>query len=239
MRRWTVGKVLLLVFGSIVALIGLAVAAGGGFLLYANGALKDDQGFFTSRTERFATSSAAIATKDLDVANAGPVNDSGRFATIRIRVRPADPSRAVFVGIGPVAQVNRYLQGVAHVQLTDLDFDPFKATYEPKPGTPRAPPPGVQPFWAARAGGRGQQDLVWGVKDGTWSVVLMNADGGPAVDGRASVGVKIQHLVPIAVGLLIGGLLIAGGGALMIYFGGRTPRRSPVPPETTTTTEAP
>jgi len=227
MRRWTVGRVLLLVFGSIIALIGLGIAAGGGFLLYANGRLKDDQGFFTSRTERFATASVAIATRDLDVGNAGPLTDSGRFATIRIRATPADPTRAIFIGIGPVDQVNRYLQGVAHLQLVDLDYSPFKVTYTPVPGRARATPPALQPFWAARVSGRGRQDLVWGVKDGTWSAVLMNATGAPGVDARASVGVKIQHLVPIGVGLLVGGLLIAGGGALMIYFGGRPPRQPP------------
>ncbi len=44
-------------------------------------------------------------------------------------------------------------------------------------GGPPQGPPTAQHFWAVSASGVGQQTVTWEVREGDWSVVLMNADG--------------------------------------------------------------
>jgi hypothetical protein len=222
----TVGRVLLIVFGSIIALIGLALLVGGSLLLWADLSRKDDDGFFMSRTERYSTPSRAIVTENLDVGSVP--GGSGRWADIRVRADGAG-DRPIFVGIGPRDDVQRYLDGVPHTQINDVDLDPFRVTYQPRPGTSAPAPPAQQGFWAAQVQGSGQQTLTWGVDDGDWQIVAMNADGSPPVALDASVGVKISHVLAIAIGVLVVGLLILAGGITMIVFGARRRRAPPAP----------
>ena len=221
------GRIALIVVGSIVALIGLAITVGGAALLWADLALRDDDGYFSTRDERFSTPLRAIVSENLDVGDLP--GDSGQWADLRVRAERADGG-LVFVGVGRRADVTRYLAGVPHTIVTDIDIDPFRATYSPRPGQ-RAPlPPARQPFWAAQASGPGQQTLTWGVDDGDWQVVAMNADGSAPVLVDASLGVKVSYVLWIAVGLLVLGVLLLGGGIAMAVIAGRGPRPPPGPP---------
>ena len=78
----SVRRVLFLAFGSIVTLPALALLAGGGALIWAD-TKRDDDGFFTTSTERFQTTSFALASDDLDIASDAPgwLFGSGRFGT--------------------------------------------------------------------------------------------------------------------------------------------------------------
>src|SRR5438046_9592074 len=64
------GRVILIVLGSIGVLFGLAVLAGGGFLLWADRTQRDD-GYLTTPTERFATPTYALTRTRLEVATDG------------------------------------------------------------------------------------------------------------------------------------------------------------------------
>ena len=222
----SVGRVLLIVFGAILGLIGLALLAGGGALLYADQALRDGSGYFTSAHERFRTPTRAIVSEGLDLG--GVPGGPGRWADLRVRVTGAG-GRPVFVGVGPKADVQRYLAGVGQAELTKLDFDPFHATYRDRPGTRVPAPPGDQSFWAAKVQGSGTQTLTWKVESGNWQIVAMNPDGSAGVDATASVGVKVSYVLAVAIGLLVVGLLLLGGGITMIVFGARSPRGPPPP----------
>jgi len=219
------GRVLLIVFGSIISLIGLALLVGGGGLLWANQSLKDDDGYFTSRTERFVTGRSAIVSENLDVADVPGGSD--RWADLRIRATPRG-GKLLFLGIGPRDEVNQYLSGVSVAELTDVDFDPFRATYRLTGGNQRPAPPGDQDFWAVKVEGSGTQTLTWDVDEGNWQVVAMNADGSPGVNADASLGVKISYVLGVAIGLLVVGVVFLGGGITMIIFGARS--RRPPPP---------
>ena len=176
-------RILLLVFGSLLALLGLAAAIGGGTALVAYGTGRDSDGYFTTSTQRFQTVSRALVSEEVDLGSesdaAGPVS-LGDLANVRVRAEGAG-GRAVFVGIGPRSQVTAYLDGVAYDEVTNVDYDPFKATYAAHRGLRTPAPPAQQDFWAARASGPGQQTLNWDLQGGTWSLVVMNAD---AVAGR-------------------------------------------------------
>jgi hypothetical protein len=221
------GRIALIVVGSLLALIGFGLSLGGGALLVAQGTLRDGEGFFTTSSERFTSNGRALASEDLSVVNGTPQGLAGNdLATLRVRATSADPQKPVFIGIARAGDVDRYLAGVAHDRITNVDFDPFRVTYGPRSGSRVPQPPAGQALWVATAAGTGTQTLRWTVAGGTWSVVMMNADGSAGVTVDANVGAKIKHLVGIAIALLAGGLVILGGGVTMIVLGARR-RRGP------------
>jgi hypothetical protein len=57
---------------------------------------------------------------------------------------------------------------------------------------------------------------VWKPVDGTWTVVVMNADGRPGVDIGADLGARTPALPWVALGLLVGGAIFLAGGVLLI-----------------------
>src|SRR5690606_14569038 len=105
-----------------------------------------------------------------------------------VRVRADSATSGVFIGIGPEADVEAYLDGVAHDQVTDLDYRPFDVDYRRAPGEQAPAPPGDQTFWVAQASGPGTQTLEWEAESGRWAVVLMNADGSPGVQSAVEMG---------------------------------------------------
>jgi hypothetical protein len=226
------GRVILIVLGSIGVLFGLAVLAGGGFLLWADRTQRDD-GYLTTPTERFATPTYALTRSRLEVDTEGAkwVLNEDWFGKIRIRGESTD-EKTVFIGIGPQADVARYLGTVAHANVQDVDFDPFRATYLPIAGGAPQGPPTDQGFWAASASGVGTQTLTWKVRDGDWSVVLMNADGSRGVAADIDLGAKMSFLLWVAIGLLIGGVLVVGGSTALVVLAARTRRPPPGPPVT-------
>jgi hypothetical protein len=224
------GRVVLIVLGSIGALFGLALLAGGGFLLWADRTQRED-GYLTTPTERFATPTYALTRSRLEVDTEGArwvLNDSW-FGKIRIRGESAD-EKTLFIGVGPQADVAKYLGTVTHANVEDVDFDPFRVTYLPiAGGAPEGPPTG-QRFWAASASGVGTQTLTWTVREGDWSVVLMNADGSRGVAADIDLGAKLSFLLWVAIGLLIGGVLISAGSTALIVLAARTRHPPPAPP---------
>jgi hypothetical protein len=224
------GRVILIVLGSIGVLVGLALAAAGGFLLWADRTQRDD-GYLTTPTEQFATTTYALTRTRLEIDTDGAgwlLNDSW-FGKIRIRGE-SPGGKTLFIGIGPEAAVAKYLGSVAHANVQDIDFDPFRATYLPIPGGAPQTPPTQQHFWAASASGVGTQTVTWKVRDGDWSVVLMNADGSRGVVANVDLGAKLSFLLWVAIGSLIGGLLVVGGSTALIVLAARTPQPSPDPP---------
>jgi hypothetical protein len=222
--RWSAGRIVLVVLGSIVALLGAAVLAAGGVLLWADRTERDDDGFLTTPTERFERDSYAIVSENIDFLEAETGSDwvisEGILGDVRLRGANVDDGE-VFVGIGPTSEVEGYLAGVEHDEVTDLDFDPFSAEYRRITGGEPDGPPTEQTFWAASASGTGTQTAVWDPESGDWTLVVMNADGSRGVAAELSVGAEADFLLWLAIGLLIAGVLLLGGGATMIVFGAR------------------
>jgi hypothetical protein len=222
----TTGQIVLLVVGILLMLLALAVAGAGGTAIWAS-TDKDSHGYHSTGLHRLDSSTRAIATKNIDLATSVP---EWLFGKIRIEARPAGEA-PIFVGIGHKDDVERYLAGVQHDVLTDVDFDPFRAHYDRQPGTETPKPPASQTFWVASVHGSGTQVLTWDTDDGSWSVVLMNADGSPNVDARVKAGAEIPYALWIGLGVLAIGFLIAAGATVMIVKGWRRrPLPQPEPP---------
>jgi hypothetical protein len=218
-------QIALLVGGIVLALVSLVVAGAGGTAIWAS-TQKDSHGYHSTGLHRLHSPTHAITTKSIDLATSVPEWLLGK---IRIEARPAG-SAPLFVGIGHRDDVDAYLDGVERDVLTEVDFDPFRAHYDRQPGTQAPKPPAAQTFWVASAQGTGTRVMTWETDSGSWSVVLMNADGSPGVDARVKAGASIPYALWIGLGALVVGLLLAAGAALMIVKGWRR-RPMPAPPE--------
>jgi hypothetical protein len=213
--------VLKLVFGSLGVLLALALIASG---VAAVSTLdnRDAHGYFTTAAHHLQTPTYALSSDSLDVGTDVPSWIFGdHFARIRIAATPADSSKALFVGIGRTADVDRYLARVAHDRITNLDTDPFSVSYRHASGGRAAPAPGEQAFWRVRSSGPSTQRVTWPLEKGSWSAVVMNADGTRGVDVEARLGARVPWLKWVVIGLFAGGgVLLLGGGALL-YSGVR------------------
>jgi len=237
-------RVILLVVGSVLALLGMALLAGDAVLGWALATQRDHAGYFTTSNERFRTTTAALTSRGIDLGAPGDDDWWADREVARIRIRASSAAgRSVFVGIGPDAAVAGYLAGVPHDELTDVEYDPFRASYRRDNAGGRATPapPGTKRFWVARASGPGTRTVAWDLRPGTWAVVVMNADGRGPVTVDVDLGVRVKYLVPIAIGVGVGGLVLLVIGAVLIALGAR--RRGgveaePVPPTPAPTPDA-
>jgi hypothetical protein len=220
--------------GALLALAAAVLLSLGGLALWAD-SRKDADGYLSTDAQRFAAGSRALTTGDLDLDGLGTLVDSGagddnvRFQVTSARRKP------VFVGVARTSDASAYLRRVAHTTVTDVSTSPFRARYEPHPGAERPGPPARQRFWAASAQGTGRQSVAWDAFHGSWSVVVMNADGSRGVAADVSAGAKAPFLDEIGWGALGSGLLVLGAAAALVVHGARRSRArigSPLPSST-------
>jgi hypothetical protein len=220
--RGTGARVVLVVVGTIAGVIALGLLAGGCALVAVDQTQRDSDGFLMSPTEEFTTPTYAIVSESADLDTDGAEWALDTFlGTVRIR---SESERAVFVGIGPTAEVDRFLAGIEHDTVTDLDStgDP---EYTRQPGSDTAPVglPGEETFWVASSSGT-DGTVDWEPEDGLWRVVVMNADSSRGVSADMSIGAELDTVLWIGIGLLVAGALFAAASALAITAGAR--RRS-------------
>jgi hypothetical protein len=224
----------MVVAGSLLALIAVAAVVLGAYGLWLHTTQRSD-GYVMTSSERFSTGGYALATRTLQISSDVPDVLYGRdwLGDVRIRGESANPGRPLFIGIARKEDVDRYLAGVAHSEVVDVNANPFGTSYRPTyrawAGGKPATPPGRERFWVASVDGRGSQALTWSVKQGRWAVVVMRPDGSRGVSADLAAGAKLPALLWASIGLLVLGLLTLGGAAALIYFGVRE-RRAPAPP---------
>jgi hypothetical protein len=221
--RRSAGRIASVIAGAVAAVLAVGFIAAGALLLWGNSE-KDDQGYLSTGKDRYAASTYALATDNLDVDldGAGWIMDRDDFGKIRLEV-DSSSDKPVFVGIARTSDVSEYLSGTSYTSVTDVDYSPFHASYADHGGDRRPALPADQHFWATSAHGSGTQSVTWDLDEGDWSVVVMNADGSRGVDAGVSAGAKVPFLALAIVsfgGALI--LLIAASG--LLYLGLRTPR---------------
>ena len=212
-ERGTAGKVVLIVVGVIAGLFAFAFLAGGCALVAVDRTQRDDDGFLMSPSRELTTSTYAIVSDSADIDKGGAEWALDTFlGTVRVR---SESDRRVFLGIGPAAAVDAYLAGVERDEIHDLDNsgDP---RYTNRPGAAPSTPPAKQRFWTASVIGSGEQTVEWEPQDGTWRVVLMNADGSRGVTSDMSIGAELDSVLWVGLGLLGFGVLFAAGTALSI-----------------------
>lgn len=210
---WTRGRTASLVSGVLVAFIAVVFLGAGGTALWAD-RFQRESGFATTDVHRFTTTGSALVTKPTDLGTHGIewLYAPDVLGDIRIRVTPADPNAVLFIGIGPSSDVARYLAAVNHTVISDY----WTETLRDESGGTSIAAPETQTFWVATATGAGAQNLTWNPENGSWSVVVMNADGRAGIDVRADLGARFPALPWVGLGVLLAGLIFAAGGLLLL-----------------------
>jgi hypothetical protein len=212
---WTGGRITALVIGIVMVLVALGFTSAGTVALWADLSHRNSDGYVTTSAHAYSTDGSALVTDPFELGNPGVewLYPNVVLGQVRIRVTPADASSSTFVGIGPTAEVDRYLAGVSHTQISDYWSDTVKQVAGGTPSTP----PEAHDFWVASASGTGLQTLTWDPANGSWTVAVMNADGKSGVDVTTDLGAEMPSLIGIAaVSLVIGGVFLIGGVILVV-----------------------
>jgi hypothetical protein len=216
---WTTGRIIVLAAGSVLLLISLALIAGGATLVWAD-TEQVHSGYVTTTTATYSTRGYALASDSITLHSQGLFVDE-----VRIRITSSDPSRPLFAGIAATGDVERYLSGVSYTTVDGHDVTDHPGTEVP------AAPAAALP-WASRAQGTGTLMLTWAVRDGDWTVVVMNTDAHPGLSVRAEAGLSALALSWLAGELLGVGLLTGVTAAALIVVpvrlaSGRDPGATP------------
>jgi hypothetical protein len=225
--RGTASRVVLVVVGVIVGIVAFGLLAGGCTLVVLDQTQRDDDGFLMSPSQELSSPTYAIVSKSADIDTGGGEWALDAFLGT-VRVTSDSGERPVFVGIGPAEDVDRYLDGVEHDVVSDLDTtgDP---EYRRVPGGAPTDPPfralGAETlretFWVDSFGGAGEQSLDWEPEDGDWRIVLMNLDASRGVSSDMSIGAELDSVLWVGIGMLVCGGVLAALAALAITAGAR------------------
>ena len=116
-------RIVALVAGCVLAAVGAALFAGAVGFTWAYTTQRDDDGYFTSRRVLVETPTPALHSERVDLgSDEGPDQwpfGKGDLATVRLEAR-ADDGDEVFIGIGRTRDVDAYLDGVAHDEVTSI-----------------------------------------------------------------------------------------------------------------------
>jgi hypothetical protein len=201
----------LVIGGSMLAVIGSVLALGGGGVL----ALAGTDGTFESGKSAISTSTSALVSEGANITDTAEVTEVFGKPEVRVNAQAEQGSPDVFVGIGPKADVDKYLAGAPIEKVTDFDVDPFTLDKQVRSGDAKPKPPTTQSFWVAESSGR-TANVDWKISDGNYKLVVMNADGSKQVATDASFDLEVPHLSTIALAALLAGILVIGGGVAML-----------------------
>jgi hypothetical protein len=216
-RRW-----LKLTLGIPMVLLGFFVVIGGAAAMVIFG----PDGTFELRSGLDSSGHAIV----FDALSLRGLRDSGAFradVTIDVTLDEGDPA---FVGIAPRSDAAAYLADAAVDRVVQLRPIGGLATERVEgPPTVKDPAaPDSRTFWEASAEGDPAR-LTWTASSGDWSIVVMRADATQGIHGDGTLSLRVGAFGPIAIALLIVGLLLLGGGGALIVSGAKTPRRAAPP----------
>ena len=224
--RRSAGRIASIIVGGLAAVLAMGLVAGGALALWGD-SKKDDQGYLSTGQDRYAATTYALATDNLDVNldGAGSIVDRDDLGNVRLAVE-SRAGKPVFVGIARTSDISDYLRDTSYTSVTDVDYSPFHASYRDHDHSSDRRPalPADQGFWAASAHGSGKQTVAWDLEDGDWSIVVMNADGSRGVDAGISAGAKIPFLGTLGWVSFGGALVLLITAGTLLYLGLRTPR---------------
>jgi hypothetical protein len=220
---WSGGRIAAIVIGSVLVLVSLVLLGAGGTAVWADRTQREG-GYVTTGVHEFSTAGSALATVSTELGSAGIgwLYSPTLLGKVRIRVTPTKPGSALFVGIGSSTDVDRYLDDVNHTVITDF----WDENVETVAGGAPTTAPGTQDFWVASSTGPGARTVEWDPTDGSWTVVVMKADGRPGIAVGADLGARTSAVLWIALGVLVAGAVFLAGGVLLIVGAIRRRRAS-------------
>lgn len=233
-HRRTTGHVAAIVVGGLALIPGLAMVGGGGALAVGEAVATDDDGYFTLTLDPIEGEGVAIVSDDLlldDIDEDGPWVADWLDLDLRLRVDGAGPTDEVFVGVARSSDVTAYLAGAPHTLVVEIDDRTAEyRSIAGEEGGASVGPPADEDFWVESASGRGEQELTWEARGGTWSIVVMNADGASDIISDVEIGARSGAITTIAVALLVAGGITVLVGVALIVIGVRGRRPADGPP---------
>ena len=219
---WTAGRIATVVVTSLAAVVAAALVLAGATLAIASGTMRDRAGFLMTGQQQLSTRTYALTSRITGMP--GPDRAwnmpmmSQRWTPPammgRARIDVESTGKPVFVGLARPGDVAAYLHGVRHATLLRFGQRP---AYRTSGAMAPAATPRKEHFWVGQDSGTGRLSVAWPRRAGTWSVVVMNADGSPGVSVRASAGATVPVLGwASAVSLTIGGIGLAATILLLL-----------------------
>ncbi|TDD57915.1 hypothetical protein E1263_21315 [Kribbella antibiotica] len=184
--------------GLLLTLIGLVVGVAGAAAAF----------WLVGPDNTISTGGRALTSDGLAVVTAPDLLDR-HGPTLRVSVTGSKP---LFVGIAQDLDVADYLSGAAHTRVIRYDVPSTVSTQTMNGFSNKLTPPADLDWWVAKSGGTGNQSIAWPMQDGRYSVVVMNADGTPAVDAKVSFGIELHRSFGIS-------LLVLGAGIVALALG--------------------
>jgi hypothetical protein len=224
-------KILFIIIGALMVLGGAGCTIGGSALAIVVGG----DGWINSDSGRLDTPSYALVSEVADIADEDPdgadfINDLDDFR-FRFEAEPNSGDKDVFIGVGRAGDVSEYFAGVEHDVVNDIGFTDLEIDKTLVRGTGEPDPPRDQDFWVESISGSGRQELEWKVRSGSYRFVVMNADASRGVDVDAQFGLKIPYAMPIAIALIVSGVVVVLLGVIVILLAARSGRKQPPPAE--------
>ncbi|HWD78862.1 MAG TPA: hypothetical protein VG497_08270, partial [Kribbella sp.] len=197
-----------IILGLLLALSGLAAAVAGAVAAF----------WLVGPDNTITTPSRQLASTGLAVVSAPSLLDR-HGPTLHVS---ATGDKPLFIGVGQDLDVRDYLSGAAHTQVVRVDLPATFGTQDVRGHTNKLTPPGELDWWVAQSA-TGAQSLSWPVQDGRYDVVVMNADGSPAVGADVTFGIQVHRLFGICLLVLGAGVLLVAVGLWLLRRRRRTP----------------
>ena len=147
------GRIVMIVIGSLLALIGFALLAGGtaGLIAYAT---QRTDGFFQTGEVRLASATYAITSDRVDLESepggADWLVDRGALGTVRLTIDPGRRTRRSSPASVPPPTWRATWTECSRDVIRDFELSPDRVLYRRVPGRAAPEPPGDQSFWVAQ-----------------------------------------------------------------------------------------
>ena len=197
---------------AIATLVTALVLALAGTVSLAANAFRDGSGYFNWPTETFTSGGYAIAMKTVDISKAPQWALNAGVDRVRVQ---ADSDRPIFIGIARTADLNRYLRGTEHDDISGLNYHPFQVDYDHTNGHAPSSLPASETFWVKSTSGAGNVALNWKPRPGSWRAVVMNADDSRGITADLKFGVRTSLLWWLGASLLGAAALAAAIGVAL------------------------
>jgi hypothetical protein len=206
-------KIVLIVIGAVVLLCGLGAVVPGVLLTAVTGG----DNAITTGYHQLSSATPALVSPAETISSGTRVPTSG-FGSTTLTIAARDSNQPIFLGVARAGDVEAYLDGIAHDEITDIDERPFRVDMQRKDGFPFAEPPEGESIWVASASGTDPK-LEWEVAEGDYRVVMMNADGSPGTSAEARFGVQVEGLRGLGIGIIVAGVLATLLGLGLLLWG--------------------
>ncbi len=222
-------KILGAILGGIVALVGLGLLIGGVVVRTAVG----PDGEVGTDVQLFGTQSRGFVTRTLDLGAVEqiPLVDLG---DLDLTIDVAAVRQETFIGVGPTADVDAYLDGVDIEKIDSFELDPFELDTTRSGGEVVPAPPLTLDFWSSSTVVTGEQpvNIELDLSEASQRLVIMNADASPDVSINADLTVDLPFLSTLAwILIVVGALLLVVGVALIVSAARAASNRNWLPPQ--------